>query len=169
MRLPVMAVEGDTRQSEPLAVGPSGKFEHAIGTLMAGASLFIAAVSLARMGFGFVTPVPGQEPLALAPFVILFVGFGTLGLFMRLRQTSIAYADGWVPPRKTLRQPRNHRPFIKWQDIDHARLGPGPSGMTVHLRTGQSFRVKLKEIGPDVYREIGRRIPIVPAGRERLP
>jgi len=145
------------KKSEPFAVGPFGNFESATGTIMAGVSFFIAVFFLATMVFGLLNPVPGQEPLALAPVVLLFLGFGTFGLVMRLRQTSVVYVDGWAPPRKTFRRPHNHRSFVKWQEIEHLKIRPDVSRMTVHLRTGESFRVKLKEVGPAVYQELVRR------------
>jgi len=38
-------------------------------------------------------------------------------------------------------------------------LEPGASRLTVHKRGGESFRVKLGELGPMVYQELTRRIP----------
>ena len=148
-----------------MAVGPPGNFEGFIGTTMAGFSFLIAGFALARMVFGLLNPVLGQEPLALAPIAVIFLGFGALGLTMRLRQTSVVYVDGWAPPRRTFRRPHNHRSFVKWQEIERGEMGPGVSRMTVRLRTGESFQVKLPELGPLVYQELARRVPIVASTR----
>lgn len=165
-----MTIARKVRKDVPLAVGPSGNFENATGTFMAGASFFIAVVFLARAAL--VPLVSGEEvPWPIVPFVTLFFGLGALGLVMRLRQTSTVYPDGWAPPRKAFRRAHNHRSLLKWseievirmsrRDVEIYRIATESAGMLVTLRSGEDFRVKLSELGPDVYRELLRRVPVV--------
>lgn len=141
-------------------MGPNAELERALGSLMAGTSFFIAAIIVARIFLSILLPDPGQETLALLPVAALFLGFGSLGLWMRLRQTSKTLTVGWVPPRRTARGLHHHRSLIPWEEIERLELEPNGSHILVRLRAGESFRVKVKDLGPSVYQHLSHRVPV---------